>query len=309
MAKKKKVKLKAKLELKNLYFTLLSLLCVVAVSFAWFTSNNNANADEIKLTVSGVDGTEISLDDQHYSDSIEYPTANLSVMDVSGTGWKTDGEVELYYPKLNTATGELVTDDSGCFIIQQAHKNTDYLEFELFFKAKERVQIVLSEDSFVVPADPTDPTRIDTTFTTPEGVDGYSADYVAGAVRIAFCEVRDNGEEYPSCIWDPNPNYELSCEDGIWSFTENGTPENAPNEGHLYLGSDGRLHRLIGINEDGTFPVGWTSPTGVAGEYKLHIVVRIWIEGMDREAQSIFLGGRFNTMLKFESVSLDPYDT
>lgn len=203
-----------KLVAKNLVLAFVIFVILLLCVLAWFSSRNEATASGLSVKTSGSSGLEVSLDGgRHWS-------TKWSSDRVEGEeGWRVSDELkkfassgslmqllsgngrDLFYPKNVDANGEAknfekISDD----------KAGDYcLEFEAYFRSENQCSVALTNESFVLPYNKDDGTRIDSTY-------GFSPDYIAGASRVAFLkeDMNDPKSLTKTGLWIPNPEYHLT---------------------------------------------------------------------------------------------------
>ncbi len=208
-----------KLVAKNVVLAFVVFVILLLCVLAWFSSRNEATASGLSVKTSGSSGLEVSLDGgRHWStkwssDGVEdeegwqvseelkkFASGGSLMQLLSGDGR------DLYYPKNVDANGEAknfekISDD----------KAGDYcLEFEAYFRSESKSAVSLTSESFVLPYNKDDETRIDSTY-------GFSPDYIAGAARVAFLK-KTGDDKAPvltkTGLWIPNPFYHLGSTSG-----------------------------------------------------------------------------------------------
>lgn len=206
-----------KLVAKNIVLAFVVFVILLLCVLAWFTSRSDATASGLSVKTSGESGLEVSLDGgQHWS-------AKWSSDEVEGEeGWQISDELkkfasggslmqllsgngkDLYYTKSVDANGDAKDSD---FVKISDDKAGDYcLEFEAYFRSENQCSVALTDQSKVEPFNLTDNMW---TQSTPS----FSANYIAGAARVAFLEKRGT-ESAPTWaktgLWIPNPKYQLT---------------------------------------------------------------------------------------------------
>lgn len=190
-----------------------------------------------------------------------------------------------------------------------------YVKLDLKFRASKGLNVYLHSDSYVrgVDMEKTDANvKIDKDTTV-----SFSRDAVAGAARVGFFD--ENGAA--KFVWVPNEKYQLLIDestDKVTGFAQDGTAE--PE--YLYLNVDENNNNRVEENNEykkwdaDKVSVGGNvlaSDTNVneakpvvsfdkAGEQK--VTLYIWVEGSDREANTVLSGGSLEYLLKF--VGIDP---
>lgn len=302
---------------------LVALLITLSTSvYAWFNINTTVSVEELEISVE-TDKSLLITDDPTGS---WYTSVNLSYVldgkkisaDVSG------GASGTFY----TIYGEHYSAENP-ILYQYAKSNKDvatgadfdFLELDLYFKAENPCNVYLSNQSSILPKE--DPEGLltltgDTAYSKSD-YGPFSKNYIAGAVRVGVWEVKEvegvETEEF-KFIWIPNQNYELINPSGTtqnYTFNPDGVLD--PNQNYIASATD---------NGDGTFSSAVVSSydadtikyfnsnftTGEAtvaslvtlsDDARAHIIVRIWIEGTDRESHAALSGGDFITNLLFIS--------
>lgn len=285
----KKAKTKMKNKKRSLIATALVCLAllttVTTATYAWFSINTTVTVGVSSLTAVTGDSIEISDDGSSWGSSVSLTLDELdsTVTDISGDG-------KDFYKK------------SG-------YVSTDYVEFELQFRASSYYEIYLNSLSTVTP---------NATVLTGASADNkssygnFSKDLIAGAVRVAFLF---NGEV--QLVWAPNSNYTLSGSAGNYTVSLTDTTEktysyatanNTENGGTF--GGKSFLSTGVIDNTSGTKvytdknPVATIVPDVYGVSKSVAVTVRIWIDGNDPECVNPFLGGIFNTTLGFTAQEL-----
>lgn len=267
---------------------LVSLL-VVSV-FAWFIMSNTASVNTLEEQVVEADYIRISRDGGvSWENGLDIDLGELGVVhEMSGDG------LTLYEPVygMYDIDSFLEADEQSCFIEEVFTFETDISQ-----------TVYLSNDSFVSPSDPTG------NFST---VGDFSRDYIAGAIRVAFFSVDEEGEYTPIYIWAPNPTIEFSGT----TVNVNGTVEEYYRYKTGPLESDTKSIPTEGaengISDNGGFVWGDPEQDGVlplisfVTENKVpvtgSVAMRVWLEGTDRECVSALCNGKFNMYFSFDTV-------
>ena len=301
----------------NLILVVFILLLAISSTFAWFFINKQIEVEygsEIvceagtSLEVSLLEGFDVDNNLElwsEYSSYVKYIGKEAKIEDITGdgmnlyrpTGIETDPDTKELYPGgLSTANK---IDDSGF---------GDYIELELKFRSTSEMNVYLSGESIVEPIDSSDTNR---------NIFGkFSKDFIAGAIRVAILEKNDDGSEELKMIWAPNPNIELIKEDNIYELEdEEGTIETYyyykydENENKILkykVSSEDYANKLFVIGSTNTTeamvnnsPILTSINSSVDQIVEKRIIIRVWFEGTDREADQALSGGQVKVNLKF----------
>lgn len=283
------------------------LMALVGGTLAWFYVNEEVAVDYgSSIFCEAGDSLEISLVENgaasRWTSAIDYRAGEFTTVDISGNG------IDLYRP---AEINEYQQPDGFINAVSSLENSIayDYIELEVAFRSLSKMNVYLSEASFIEPVE-----------TESDGSNIYgnfSRDYIAGAMRVAVIEDNDL-----RLLWAPNSQYELIDNgDGTYNFLSGAAA--TPEENYSYFMPDGfgdYIETEISAKEYATnqFVVDSTgasrnttgkSPVLVSldpaseGEYAQKTVrVRIWFEGTDREAHQALAGGNVNAKLKFVGV-------
>lgn len=288
----------------------LLLVAVVGGTLAWFYINDEVavNYGNSVFCEAG-DSLEIALIEDgsanRWSSSIDYSAGEFTTVDISGNGYQLYRPTEIDENQQPMGMKKAVSslDDKSSY---------DYIEMEVAFRSVSKMNVYLSDESFIVPANPDD-----------DGTNIYgkfSKDYIAGAMRVAV--VDDMGLKM---LWAPNSQYQLIQNgDGTYAFNSGANGDSIRESNYYYYGEDENgniVQQAISADEyaskrfvvDSTKATkGYTGNSAVLvslnpsaeGVYDQKTVkIRIWFEGTDREAHQALAGGNVNIKLKFIGVS------
>ncbi len=277
-----------------------TLLLVLAVStYAWFAMWDHANLQNMNSLVTEAGYVRISGDNGATWDN--NLTLNLGEANVLGE-LSGDG-LKLYQPNYGI-TGidrfRLYTEDKL------------YIEKTFTFESDLTQNLYLTKNSFVMPADVTG---------NFSAYGNYSRDYIAGAIRVAFYDITNAAQPKLIYLWAPNSTYEYTeyvdaeTEETISTVNETGNVEanytyqvGTSLEQTVVVPTNGAVS---GVSEDGTFMWGspsqteanplisFTTQNGEAVRQK--IMVRIFLEGSDRECVRQLHNGKIRVYLEFNS--------
>lgn len=282
--KKGKIKSRSKRSLLATGLVCLALLSTVATAtYAWFSINTTVTVGVSSLTAVTGDSIEISDDGTSWGSSV-----SLTLDDLDSTVTDISGDGKDFYNK------------SG-------HASTDYVEFDLQFRASSYYNIYLNSLSTVTPNAKT------LTGASSDNKSSYglfSKDLIAGAVRVAFL-FNDNVQ----LVWAPNSHYTLSGTAGNYSVSTTDTSEKtytyslANNQTGTFGGDNFLATGAIDAGAATTIyntknPVATIVPDTYGVVKAVTVKVRIWIDGNDPECVNPFLGGIFNTTLGFSAQEL-----
>ena len=285
------------------------LVAFVGGTLAWFYLNEEVTINYgNSIFCEAGDSLEISLVENgaasRWSSSIDYRSGEFTTVDISGNG------LNLYRPSeideqqrpigFNNAVSSL--DDSTTY---------DYVELEVAFRSLSKMNVYLSDESFINPANPAD---------TGSNIYGkFSRDYIAGAMRVAVIE----GNEL-KMLWAPNSKYQLiQNSNGTFAFNSGVSGTSVPESTYSYYAEneEGTLVQTEVSTDEYASKKFVVDSTGASkghcgnsavlvslnpaaeGVYDQKTVrIRIWFEGTDREAHQALAGGNVNVKLKFVGV-------
>ncbi len=287
------------------------LISLVGGTLAWFYINEEVTVGYgNSVFCEAGDSLEISLVENgaptRWSSSIDYSAGEFTVVDITGDGTK------LFRPTEIDENQQPVGFNVAVSSLENA-KEYDYVELEVAFRAVSKMNVYLSEESFIEPVN-----AVFDNEKNPNIYGNFSRDYIAGAMRVAI--VDDSGLKM---LWAPNSGYQLSQNDKGTSFSFNakGAAE-ADYSYYVETGDEENPYAQQTVPADmyanNTFVVDSTgadkeqqgnSPVLVSlnpkseGESDTATVkIRIWFEGTDREAHQALAGGNVNIKLKFVGI-------
>ncbi len=301
-----------------LYVALLGVaLVVIFALFVFDRKDEKRKEDDITLTASG--DLEISLDRENW-DKKQVPKASYSCPIITSDG------VNFNYSD-SFGTEDDADEMKGSFNINSRDDRGEfYVDMVLHFRASGNSTVYLQSTSFVKGVDMT--TNGDDGKTVPNGA-------VAGALRVAFYEIPADKAADTSYqptendlrfIWIPNERYEIASDaEGKLSFKNNGTGETSygyldptSNEIKAWNAADYALGKVavgnVGLatgssTANGTeyFMINNATPLldfgGSAEPEEKTMLIRIWVEGTDREARSRLESDMVR--YKFNFISID----
>ena len=288
-----------------LYIVILSVALVGTLAWFLFEQSATIKTEEDSRIIAG-EYLEICFDDGDddpnndkwgidvsVSNSAQFPDVSLTP---DGTVW---------YPVSLEEDDGLIYGEAGRGVYENVTGLNGYLvKIPLKVRASTGINVYLDQSSKLE--------GVDLEKTDASGVDGsvFSRDAVAGAARVAFFD-----ESGAKMVWVPNERYELiSSSEGALNIVYDGNPEDEykylnvvdgiVNEGSEYGTWDSDL---IALGTDKLASDGNTNEATPlleftkAGEEK-KLVIYIWIEGSDREANTVLSGGSFKYDLKLTGI-------
>jgi len=267
----------------------LALLATISTAtYAWFSINTVVNVNVSTMTAVTGDDIEISND---------------------GTSWGSDVSVLLDELDSN------VTDISGDginFYTKNLNESTDYVEFDLQFRASSYFAIYLNNKSNVVPHNASG---------NKSAYGDFSKDYIAAAVRVAFL---NSAGSAVNLVWIPNNNISLDKSGDVYSINTsaaakaaNYTTSAANAAGHFDTDSAsvlttstaeqglaaGDIYGNVGtaFNKNS---IATIAPAASGVPTTAVVKVRVWIDGDDNECVNPLLGGQFDVTLGFSAAAI-----
>lgn len=310
---------------------------ITGVTVAWFVSNEKvevAPTDDISITADS--RVEISVDGEVWGSSLLMSPNITQYADVSGDG------INFWFPRYLSDSDEVDIGNKDAFehvnTIEPGKSDPYFITLRLKARSATALDLYLDgtvgEDgksaSYVLPKQTS---KIQgeggiSVYNRPSPLNAdLSADYIAAATRVAFVEVQDGVESLRS-LWIPNDKTELYYDaNGIPHVNTSGVREKYTclrstgdeMESYQYSVDDMLSGNIIVgdpqsqgavTNGDTVIPptVGMNKPIlsfdGHALEEK-ELVIRIWIEGTDREANAALNGGDMTYKFAFTGIAKD----
>ena len=241
---------------------------------------------------------------------------NGSYPDITGDG------VNFYFPTSLDGNDQPYFDKpSETFVCLNGRKDQDlfFMTLKLEFRSRTPMDVYLADDSCVLGVD------IDKMDDLTQSI---SSDLIAGAVRVGFYEQMKNEEgqvvEVLKTVWIPNDSYHvISLENGSYTFEiseneietygylapNNGTLENSTYMEECTWSEEAYASGAVLVGDDRLAQAATaTAPSStnnsvpllsLDGKETKVLVIRIWIEGTDREAVSTLNGGQMKYDLNF----------
>lgn len=278
-------------------------LCVILVvaTLSWFVFNDGAELGSMDVNVISAAYIKISKDEGlTWDNNLELDLGTIvSLRETTGDG------MTFFEPVYNGV-------DSIDGYVQSANENV-YFESTFSFKTDRDQRLYLTDESYIIPADSNSNIKNKSEF------GNYSKDYIAGAIRVGFFEVTDEGEYLPVFVWVPNTGIcfdsarNLVLEDGpveeFYSYYANG--EEPGFEKVMTNGQPSGMSDIFvwgSLEQEGIKPVLIFDKENDAdsdGSITKKIAVRVWVEGTDRECVRALYEGKFKMFFKFQAVRED----
>ena len=291
-----------------LYVALLS--AAVIATTAWFVTSRTASiktADDADMVIKAGQQLEISMDDgSTWGSSIKVPVPNQYLPDITGDG------VTFYYPTTLNPDDTPIMDDASTLKDVSDNPNGEYyIELKVKFRTAAETKVYLSNKSSITPK-----AGEQIEAETDDLTETVSRDILAGAVRVCFFE---EGNESGRVIWIPNDRFQLTDTENGHGFINGGARED--NYGYLLPGTDNKIvnqlwdasHFRTGKVMVGTTALAQSSTInggapllsfeGGSEMLEKTLVIRVWLEGTDREAVTDLVGGQFSYNFEFISIN------
>ena len=297
---------------KLIMFSSISVILMVALiggSLAWFYLNEEVSIGYgNSIFCEAGDSLEISLIENgtptRWSSLIDYSAGEYTTVDISGDGY------HLYRPSEINELQEPISFLPAVSSLDDANAY-DFVEMEVAFRSLSKMNVYLSEESFITPVNPAD---------NGSNIYGdFSRDYIAGAMRVAIIDGTD-----VKMIWSPNSSYELiRYANGTFGFRSGVNGNSIPETSYSYfvkteeedfaeraVSTDEYASKKFVVDSTGA-KKGYTGNSAAIvslnpeteGAYaQKNVKIRIWFEGTDREAHQALAGGNVNVKLKFVGV-------
>lgn len=286
------------------------LVALIGGTLAWFYINEEVTVSYgNSIFCEAGDSLEIALVENGnttgWSSSIDYSSGKFTTVDISGDGYR------LYRPSEINENQQPVSLVPAISSLDNS-TDYDYIELEVAFRSVSKMNVYLSDESFIAPVDP------DNSGSNIYGK--FSRDYIAGAMRVAVID--DTGLKM---LWAPNSQYQLIQNgNGTYDFKSGENGDSVPESAYYYYGEDenGNLVQQefsADAYADKKFVVdstgankGYTGnsaalvslvPESTGAHAQKTVRIRIWFEGTDREAHQALAGGNVNVKLKFIGIS------
>ena len=326
--------IKAKTKSKLIILVNLFLICTLmtVTVYSWFAAQADNRVDIYEIQVESKNALELSFDQSTWSGSLnlkDYKVGNKSVLDTLKLVEITGDGNTFRVPELEQKAEYAVVKTNGHW--DNATANQDYIDFTVYMRSKDPLNVYLGSESAVVPAHTIlTGENCENPSSYTEGADAFSRDCVIGALRVSF----DNSADARQ-IWITNPNYHLNNNQGSteYSMTFDAAPGQYSNgtldtEGKPFFWNDPYKHYYYDLNNTVTTKdsnvltklpetvteVPTSTDTRLAvldgtadanGYYTGSVTFRIWIEGCDTEARRALVDGSFALSLVFDAFDID----
>jgi len=290
-----------------LLITIVGLMfAIVTVSYSWFLVSKSIDISfDSDLTVDARNGLEISLDNgttwvNKYQTAVTFG----DILDVSGTG------INLYTPTGVTGTDNDIPTGyalATANTLTSPNNDGDYILLNIMFRSKSELSVYFSGSSYITPT-----STLTNNNTSSYG--SFTTNYIAGASRMAI--LNSTGDER-IMEWIPNTSYELTYTSGATTatFNESGTKEtnyyyiNGTTDlteytesvydyytGDVILNSTLATAQTQGNSKTLVTLSDYDSTTLY---YSASIIMKVWIEGTDRESMIPLSGGKVKMKFLF----------
>ena len=307
---------------------------ITGTSVAWFVTNKKvevAPTDDISITVDS--RVEISVDGEVWGSSLQVDPNITQYADVSGNG------IDFWFPRYLSDSDQVDLGNRDAFehVNTRDPEKSDPYFITIRLKVRSATAMDLYLDGTIGEdgksssyVSPKEVNKVQgeggiSSYTRPSPLSAdLSADYIAAAARVAFVEVVDGVEELRA-LWIPNDKTQLY-------YDSNGIPRvNTAGDreayGCLQLNDDEMENYIYSVEDmlggsiivgdpqsqdakeiaDGMIPpvVGMNNPIISFDGTKLEekeLIIRIWIEGTDREANAALNGGDMIYKFAFTSI-------
>ena len=286
------------------------LVALVGATLAWFFVNEEVTVNYgNSIFCEAGDSLEIALvqdgTTSRWSSSIDYSAGEFTTVDITGDGFN------LYRPSEIDENQQPVDFVNAVSSLEDS-KHYDYIELEVAFRSVSKMNVYLSDESYITPVNPDD---------DGTNIHGkFSRDYIAGAMRVAIID-----DEGLKMLWAPNSQYQLiQNANGTYALRTGENGDSVPESDYYYFAEneDGELVQTkvpveayaskkfvvdgTGALKDDTgnsASLATLVPASEGAYAQKTVKIRIWFEGTDREAHQALAGGNVNVKLKFVGVS------
>ena len=286
----------------------LTLMLFITVTFCWYVLTNDSSVNSLQIQTIGLVNVSIADENQeNWSNEITLQSSKGKITEYSGNG-KT-----LYSPITSSFNIDGFVIDEDSLILDSYDEDGNFIdkgfiEYVTYLRTDGPINFYLSPDSSIIP--------YNDKITNQAEKD--KLDLIAGALRVAIIV-----EDSKPFVWAPNTTYQYDEVNNI--YTKNGTPEDKftyvyspTNEQFLSTTSvvtiDNSELLPAGVSPDGRFVWGnlneirnyysvvnpiFSTENQLSRQITLKMVIRIWVEGTDREAVKSIIGGKFMYNLHF----------
>ena len=291
---------------KNAVLITAAFVVIIAATFSWFYTGRTATGEGYALDVGEARYVQISGDGGNkWGESLELEIGfNNKFKEISGDGTNFFAPV---YDFMETESGSYTVE----LVSFNSVNGSDFCyEQVIDFRTDSEQQIYLSSESAVSAL-------------------GDGNGFIDGAIRIAFFELDENGNEILKYIWAPNSAVEYSAETD--SFVRNGSVEPyyyyqkslnpvdlnglaQSTEDITVISTELTDENGCGYSEENCFM--WSNGNTLPAEAPMllsldklgedkhfhnTLKIRVWLEGYDRECVGALSGQRFTLKLEFDA--------
>jgi len=326
---------KLNFKLSKKFIIIINLFLIVTLMtvsvYAWFASQVDNRVDAYEIIVEADNALELSFDEVTWGGALnladykigdEYVMNNIKFVEVDSDN------TTFRIPQLTQKTNYAEVNTSAEWSV--ANENQDYLEFTVYMRSKDKMNVYLSSDSFAAPVS----TEVvggncGNPSTYASGDDAFSKDCVVGALRVGF-----TNNANANYIWITNPEFHLNnlvgddkytmdINAGATTYSDGTGAEggnfrwNNPKE-HYYYNTSNTVtkfaNKLSALPETVTTNPGIGGATHLAsltttqdadGYYTDSVTFKVWIAGCDTEARRALVDGKFNLSLVFDTYGVD----
>ena len=309
---------------------LIAILMVVAV-YAWFASHADNRIDAYDIQVESDSSLELSFDQETWGGTLnlaDYKIDDTNVLDsmkfVEVTGEGSSFSIPELVQNQNYASVNI----AGQWTPAVANK--DYLQFTVYMRSKDKLNVYLGSESQALPASSIyTGVNSGNPSTYASGADTFSKDCIVGSLRVAVKDSTDTQK----FIWITNPEFHLNnligsneysmtidAADGAFSTGSGNVGEafywNDPYT-HYYYDSSNTLtnssdseviagdlpNSITAVPGDQTKIASLTKSDESEEYYTSQATVTIWIEGCDTESRRALVDGKFTLSLVLDAFS------
>lgn len=300
---------------------LIAILMVVGV-YAWFAVSADNRVDAYDVQVYSDSNLELSFDQNTWSESLnlkdfeEY--TNVKFVEVTGDGQS------FKIPQLSQNGNYATVNTSSSSRWENAVANKDYLEFKVYMRSKDKLNVYLGSESKASPA-----SKVITGANcgNKSSYGDFSKDCIVGALRVAA-----KNENNFKFLWITNPKLHLTNTVGsdTYEVDENSTSgkytNGSGNKNANYQWNDSYTHKYYNASKSlqtlaspvteladttgstepqSTYQIANLTTKGADDYYTSYATFVVWIEGCDTEARRALVGGKFNISLSIDAFSAE----
>ena len=227
-----------------------------------FITQHNGDPNNVDDQIGWHNGSvdfDFAADEEDFSSEFKF-MKELFLGEVTSNG------ITFNSPSLNQSGDHALVDENAAAAYEAATMNQDYLSFDVFFRCRERYEIVLKYNSNI---EPIDKSKLSVEHDYGPDDVGYENDIkpaAIGAVRLSV--LTDNNT--PELLWIPGPNVWFNglTEHLYTGLSSNGSGNYSygPNKGSVYLSSGSPAIRTGIYTTDHTYYI--KANAGSAPEFK-----------------------------------------